>query len=449
MVGKIEKNPQLSIFKTPLVQFIDLEHPMCVLANKIDWDSVEDDFRGYYKDFGRPSIPIRKMVGLTMLKHLKNLSDESLAAGWKENPYWQYFCGEVNFQVTGPFDPSEFVHFRKRIGEEGAEKILKLSILLFGKEAIENEVLIDTTVQEKNITFPTDTKLQKKIINKVVKIAKDEGIRLRQTYTRTLPQLVIEQRQRNHPKRKKKANAAARKIKTIAGRVLRDIENKMNTEQKAYYSKDLELFKRVLAQERHTPNKIYSLHEPHVKCIAKGKDAKQYEFGNKSSIVKTRTSGIILGAIAFRDNLFDGDTLPAQLEQVERLAGYRPRIAIADRGYRGRPQVDDTKIVTPKPLPKSATKYQRYKTRKMFRSRAGIEPVIGHIKHDHRMLRNFLKGVEGDKINTLLAAAAFNLRKMLNRIVKSAGKNFGQILDELFFHFQKIFPIQFQKKLTF
>jgi IS5 family transposase len=261
--------------------------------------------------------------------------------------------------------------------------------------------------------------------------------------------LVIEQRQRNHPKRRKKANTAARKIKTIAGRVLRDIENKMDTEQKAYYSKDLELFKRVLAQERHTPNKIYSLHEPHVKCIAKGKDAKQYEFGNKSSIVKTRTSGIILGAIAFRDNLFDGDTLPAQLEQVERLAGYRPRIAIADRGYRGRPQVDDKKIVTSKPLPKSATKYQRHKTRKMFRSRAGIEPVIGHIKHDHRMLRNFLKGVEGDKINTILAAAAFNLRKMLNRIVKSAGKNFGQILDELFFHFQKIFPIQFQKKLTF
>jgi IS5 family transposase len=449
MVGKIEKNPQLSIFKTPLAQFIDLEHPMCVLANKIDWNSVEDDFRVYYKNFGRPSIPIRKMVGLTMLKHLKNLSDESLAVGWKENPYWQYFCGEVNFQFTGPFDPSEFVHFRKRIGEEGAEKILKLSILLFGKEAAENEVLIDTTVQEKNITFPTDTKLQKKIINKVVKIAKDEGIRLRQTYTRTLPQLVIEQRQRNHPKRRKKANAAARKIKTIAGRVLRDIENKMDTEQKAYYSKDLELFKRVLAQERHTPNKIYSLHEPHVKCIAKGKDAKQYEFGNKSSIVKTRTSGIILGAIAFRDNLFDGDTLPAQLEQVERLAGYRPRIAIADRGYRGRPQVDDTKIVTPKPLPKSSTKYQRHKTRKMFRSRAGIEPVIGHIKHDHRMLRNFLKGVEGDKINTILAAAAFNLSKMLNRIVKSAGKNFGQILDELFFHFQKIFPIQFQKKLTF
>ncbi len=341
------------------------------------------------------------------------------------------------------------MHFRKRIGEEGAEKILKLSITLFGNEATENEVLVDTTVQEKNITFPTDTKLQKKIIDKVVKIAKNEGIRLRQTYTRTLPQLVINQRHRNHPKRRKTAKAAARKIKTIAGRVLRDIENKMNTEQKAYYKKHLELFKKVLAQERNTPNKIYSLHEPHVKCIAKGKEAKQYEFGNKSSIVKTKKSGIIIGALAFKDNLFDGDTLPAQLEQVERLAGYRPKIAIADRGYRGRPHVNETEIVTPKPLPKSATKYQRQKTRKRFRSRAGIEPVIGHLKHDHRMLRNYLKGAEGDKINTLLAAAAFNLRKMLNRIIKTTGKYFDQILNELYCLIQKIFLIHSRKKLTF
>lgn len=449
MVGKTEKNPQLSIFRIPLVQFIDLEHPLCILARKIDWDSVEKDFGNYYKNFGRPSIPIRKMVGLIMLKHLKNLSDESLAAGWKENPYWQYFCGEVNFQTSGPFDPSEFVHFRKRIGEEGAEKILKLTVMLFGKEAVENEVLVDTTVQEKNITFPTDTKLQKKIIHKVVKIARKEGIRLRQTYMRTLPQLMIEQRQRNHPKRKKKANAAARKIKTIAGRVVRDIENKMTLEQKSYYLKDLNLYKRVLAQKRNTPNKIYSLHEPHVRCIAKGKDAKQYEFGNKSSIVKTKTSGIIIGAMAFSENLFDGDTLPAQFEQVERLAGYLPKVGIADRGYRGRSQINDTVIVTPKPLPKSATKYQRQKTRKRFRCRAGIEPIIGHLKHDHRMLRNYLKGTEGDKINTILAASAFNLRKMLNRIIKSLEKNFGQILIELFFDLQKIFLNLIQKKVTF
>jgi transposase, IS5 family len=445
MVGKIEKNPQLSFFHTPLIQFIDLKHPLCILANKIDWEKVEKDFSIYYKDFGRPSVPIRKMVGLMILKHEKNLSDETIVEMWKENPYWQYFCGETTFQTNGPFDPSEFVHFRKRIGEEGAEKILKISILLFGKEAIEDEVLVDTTVQEKNITFPTDTKLQKKIIEKVVKIARKEGILLRQTYTRTLPQLMIEQRFRNHPKRRKKANAAARKIKTIAGRVLRDIQRKMTPVQKSYYSSDIEIFDKVLSQQRHTPNKIYSLHEPHVKCIAKGKESKQYEFGNKSSIVKTKNSGIVVGAMAFEENLYDGDILPAQLDQVMRTTSYRPKVAIGDRGFRGRAQVNGTQIVIPRPLPKSASKYQKYKTRQRFRKRAGIEPIIGHIKQDHRMLRNYLKGAEGDKVNTILAAAAFNFRKMLNRILKSMKNNFLQIFNFLFFDFENPIFLNFQK----
>ncbi len=194
------------------------------------------------------------------------------------------------------------MHFRKRIGEKGAEKLLKLTILLFGKEGKEKEVHIETTVQEKNITFPTDNKLHKRIIDKVVKLAQEEGIQLRQNYTRTLPQLIIDQRQKNHPKRKKKAMAAARNIKTIAGRVVRDIENKMTSLQKYVYTSDLERFKKVLAQERNTPNKIYSLHEPNVICIAKGKEAKPYEFGNKSCFVKTRQSGIIVGAMAFTEN---------------------------------------------------------------------------------------------------------------------------------------------------
>lgn len=433
MVGKTEKNPQLNFFQTPLVQFIDLKHPLCILAEKIDWEKVEEEFGVYYKDFGRPSVPIRKMVGLMILKHERNLSDERVIGMWKENPYWQYFCGETNFQTTGPFDPSEFVHFRNRIGEKGAEKMLKISVLLFGKEAIEDEVLVDTTVQEKNITFPTDAKLQKRIIEKVVKIAKKESIQLRQTYVRTLPQLMIEQRQRNHPKRKKKANAAARKIRTIAGRVLRDIQRKMTEAQKTYYSKDFDIFSKVLEQERHTPNKIYSLHETHVKCIAKGKDSKQYEFGNKSSIVKTKNSGILVGAMAFEENLYDGDILSPQLDQVERIANYRPKIAIGDRGFRGRTQVGSTQIVIPRPLPKSATKYQKRKTRLRFRKRAGIEPIIGHIKHDHRMLRNYLKGTEGDQVNTLLAAAAFNFRKMINRIIQSMKNNFIEIFNLLFF----------------
>ena len=215
MVGKTEKVPQLDIFKTPLKQFINHNHELCILSNKIKWEAITEEFQGYYKDFGRPSVPIRKMAGLVLLKYLYNLSDENVVERWVENPYWQYFTGEVFFQLEKPFDPSDFVHFRKRIGEKGAELLLKLSIDLFGKEAKEKEVLIDTTVQEKNITFPTDTKLHKKIIDKCNTIAQNELIPLRQSYKRVIKQLMIDQRFRNHPKRKKKAKTAARKIKTL------------------------------------------------------------------------------------------------------------------------------------------------------------------------------------------------------------------------------------------
>ena len=168
MIGKTDKQPQLNIFKIPLSQFIDPNHELCLLSKKIDWDKVEEDFSQYYcLDNGRPSIPIRKIVGVILLKRVYNQSDESVVDRWMENPYWQYFCGETSFQHQQPFDPTELIKFRQRIGESGAEKILSLTIHLFEKKEIEEkEVLLDTTVQEKNITFPTDTKLQKKIIEK-------------------------------------------------------------------------------------------------------------------------------------------------------------------------------------------------------------------------------------------------------------------------------------------
>lgn len=422
MVGKTEKTPQLNVFKIPLDLYIDKNHELCLLSEKIDWDQVEEDFSEYYcANNGRPSIPIRKIVGVILLKRTYNLSDESVVDRWKENPYWQYFCGEIYFQHQQPFDPTELIKFRQRIGESGAEKILKLTILLFDKKEIrEKEVLIDTTVQEKNITYPTDAKLQKKIIEKCRKIARQEGIVLRQSYKRKLKQLMVDQRFRSHPKRRKKAAAATRKIKTIAGRVVRDIDRKMNDKQREKYQGELTIFKLILKQEKTSKNKIYSIHEPQTLCIAKGKEAKPYEFGNKVSIVKTRKSGIIIGALSFKENLYDGHTLEPQLEQVKRLTNHQPNVGIADRGYRGRKTVGETQILTPKQLPASASNYERQKTRKRFRARAGIEPVIGHIKHDHRMLRNYLSGELGDSMNNLLAAAGFNMKKMLNRLKAQA-----------------------------
>jgi IS5 family transposase len=416
MVGKQDKTPQLSIFDTPLERFINLSHELCILSKKIDWDSIEEDFSFYYSEIGRPSVPIRRMIALLLLKHIYNLSDEAIVDRWMENPYWQYFSGELIFQTDKPFDPTEFIHFRNRIGKEGAERLLKISVQLFGKEAQEKEVLIDSTVQEKNITYPTDAKLHKRIIDKVNKIAKEEGIVLRQTYTRTLKQLLIDQRFHSHPKRRKKAKAALRKIKTIAGRQVRDIERQFNNTQKKQYQELFIILNKILLQKRGDKNKIYSIHEPEVSCIAKGKEAKKFEFGNKSGIVLTKTSKIVVGALAFEGNPYDGHTLEAHLIQTEYLTDKRPKTGIVDRGYKGKKNINGTAIILPAAPKKNATQYQKQKARKRFRARAGIEPVIGHIKHDHRMLRNYLKGAIGNQLNTILAGTGFNLKKMLNRI---------------------------------
>jgi len=425
MVGKQDKAPQLSIFDTPLERFINLEHELCILSGQIDWDLIEQEFSVYYSEIGRPSVPIRRMIGLLLLKHIYNLSDEAIVDRWIENPYWQYFSGEKVFQTQKPFDPTEFIHFRKRIGKEGAERLLKVSIQLFGKEAQEKEVLIDSTVQEKNITYPTDAKLHKRIIERVNKIAKQEGIILRQTYTRTLKQLMIDQRFHNHPKRRKKANAALRKIKTLAGRQVRDIERQFSPSQQQKYKELLVIINKILAQEKGGKNKVYSIHEPEVSCIAKGKEAKKFEFGNKSGVVLTKNTKIVVGAIAFENNPYDGHTLEEHLEQTQYLTGSRPKTGIVDRGYRGKKKINGTEIISPTVPKKEATQYEKQKARKRFRARAGIEPVIGHIKHDHRMLRNYLKGTIGDQLNTILAGTGFNLKKMLNRIKE-------QILFDLF-----------------
>ena len=422
MIGKIDPTPQLEMFKIPLKHFIKEEHELVLLSKKIQWEQLESDLSQYYcVNNGRPGIPIRTISGMLILKRMFNESDESVIDRWVENPYWQYFCGEIYFQHEPPFDRTELIKFRKRIGEEGAEKILKLSIDLFPKKEIqEKEVLIDTTVQEKNITYPTDVKLQKRIIEQCRLIAKNEGIHLRHIYKKELKQLMIDQRFHNHPKRRKKARAAQRRIKTIAGRVLRDLTRKMSDEQKLKYDKKLKIFNQILKQQRSSKNKIYSIHQPNVKCIAKGKEAKKFEFGNKSSIVKTKTSGIIVGAMAFSENIYDGDTLEPQLIQTERLTGRKPKYGIVDRGYKGRKIVNDTKIIIPKKLPSWISKYQKQKIRKQFRARAGIEPIIGHLKRDHRMNRNFLLDDIGDKVNTILAASGFNFRKMLQRLKAEA-----------------------------
>jgi IS5 family transposase len=308
-------------------------------------------------------------------------------------------------------------HFRKRIGEEGVQRIFKLSVDLHGnKDIAEAEVVVDTTVQEKNITFPTDTKLYRKVAAKCIEIARDENIELRRSYRRTIPKLIFAQRGRNRPRGYKKAIKAQRKLKTIAGRLVREIERKLPVQQQERYAEQLNLFKRVLEQQRSDKNKIYSLHEPHVYCISKGKEHKKYEYGSKVSIAMTKKSAIIVSAMNLEKNVYDGKTLPAVLQDIERHTGKRPEVAIVDQGYRGKQQIEETRIISAKELRKKLSKYEKQKTRKRLRRRAAIEPVISHLKSEFRLARNYLKGVVGDHLNVLMAAAAFNIKKWLNKV---------------------------------
>ena len=417
MILNKNKREQMGFFSS-FEDLLNHRHPLFILGNTINWDQFEIAFSPLYSNEGRPAKAIRLMVGLLILKHIRNISDESVVEQWAENAYYQYLCGETSFRPSEPCAASDLVHFRNRIGLAGMELIFKESIRINGDDGKEEKIKIDTTVQEKNITFPTDAKLHKKVIKKCKAIADKEALPVRQTYTRILKQLGMDQRFRNHPKNKGKARKADKKVKTIAGRLVRELERNLNAPGK--YQNNLNIFNKILLQKRTDKNKIYSLHEPHVNCISKGKDHKKYEFGNKVSISVTENTGVIVGAMSFSNNPYDGHTLPAVLDQYKTIFGKSPKEATVDRGYRGKTQIGETKINIPKPFnDKTLSKYQQTKLRKQFKRRAAIEPVIGHLKSDHRLSRNFYTGIKGDEINILLAAAAFNFKRMMNKWRKS------------------------------
>ncbi len=414
MLKKLPVQPQLEMFKTVLTSFIHPEHELCLLAKKIDWKALEEEFEPLYGKVGRPSIPIRTIVGLLLLKQMYNLGDETVVERYLENPYWQHFCGEVYFQYKLPFDPSDFVHFRHRIGSQGMEKIFKASIDLFDADMIRREVKevrVDTTVQENNITLPTHRKLIEKVIGHCKRIAKKEDITLKRTYGREIKKLKHQLRFARKPKNMKKHIKAQKRLHRIAFKIYQDVVKQLSPIPKSYMQ-EFDVLYRVLTQQRDDSNKIYSIHEPETLCISKGKEHKPYEFGNKSSFAYTRKSGIIVGAMAIEGNIYDGRTLKPQLEQVEDLTDGKVKKAIVDKGYKvpgGIPGID---IVMPK-VQKGESYYKKKKREERCRSRAGVEGLISHLKHDHRMIRNYLSGTAGDQINTLLAAAVYNMQKWM------------------------------------
>jgi len=410
MLSKKQSTSQIGFYST-FEEQLSHAHPLYILANKINWEIFEEAFAKLYSEEGRPAKPIRRMVSLLMLKHIRNISDESVVEQWSENCYYQYFSGEKIFACGEPCEASELVHFRNRIGEKGIELIFKESIRINGKDGEEQDATTDTTVQEKNITYPTDNKLHRKIIKKCIAIADRENIELRQSYTRTLKKLLMDQRFRNHPKNKGKARKADKKVKTIAGRLVRELERKLPP---ALHQSSLTLFVKVLAQKKTDTNKIYSLHEPHVECTSKGKEHKRYEFGSKVSIITTKNTGVIIGAINIEKNVHDSKTLQPAIEQQQRLTGIILKNNFVDRGFRGVKEVLGTKIIIPDSPGKNRTPYEKQKLRKGFKRRAGIEPKIGHLKQDHRLSRNFYAGIKGDNNNVMLAAAAMNFKRMMN-----------------------------------
>lgn len=410
---------QPNLFSARLEKVINPEHPLVKLAGEIEWGTFDTAVESCYAEgVGRPGCSTRLMVGLLYLKYAFNESDESVVARWVENPYWQYFCGFTEMQHDCPIDPSSLSRWRKRVGAERLETMLQATIEVAQKrkllrESEARQVNVDTTVQEKAVAFPTDARLYHKMRMKLVSLAKRYGIPLRQSYRFVGKRLQFQQSRYAHARQMKRAAKATRKLKTILGRVVRDIR------RKTAYCKDpvqvqvlrhyLQLADRLLAQTRTGKNKLYSIHAPEVECIAKGKAHKRYEFGCKVSFVITSKSNWIVGAQALHGNPYDGHTLHEAIAQTERLTGVNTEKVVCDQGYRGHDYEGRATVHVVRRIPRRAKRALR----RLLLRRASIEPSIGHLKSDHRLHRNYLTTAEGDRINTVLSAAAYNFRKLL------------------------------------
>ena len=392
---------------------LDPAHPLLALGKAIDWSGLEKIFAPLYSTKGRGAKPVRLMSGLLMLKQLYNLSDESVIAQWQMNPYYQVFCGESVFQTLPPCHSTELVKFRQRIGEAGTKQLLGLSIALHGDASEEATVLVDTTVQEKAITYPTDSKLAIKIINRLNKLAKKHGIKQRRTFVKETRGLRLACRHFRHVKRRGKAKKALKRLRTIAGILLRELQRKLPQNVMHTEAERFALYERVLAQKPKDKNKVYSLHESDIYCVGKGKDHKPYEYGRKASVVSTLDSQVIIGVASHDEHTHDSKTLKSALSEAERFRKTPIELAVVDRGYRGAKNRVSAEVLLPSAPLKRDSEQRRQTKRKLCQKRAAIEPIIGHLKQDYRLSRNWLKGSEGDAINLLMAACAWNLRKWM------------------------------------
>ncbi|MEL6780656.1 MAG: IS5 family transposase [Cyanobacteria bacterium J06597_16] len=404
-----------------LARQLNPNHPLVQLAEAIDWQSLEEKFGRVVKaSGGRPPLPTRLMVGLHYLKSLYAESDETVVAKWVENPYWQHFCGEQMFQHELPCHPTSLVKRRKQIGTDGFEQLLGQIIQTAMRSAVMKpkeieRVNVDTTVQEKAVAFPTDARLYNHARITLVRAARKRGVKLRQSYVRIGKYAFFKQSRYRVAKQLKRARKHTRKLRTYLGRVIRDIERKL-PQPDAEMGVLLNRAKQIEQQQRSDSNKLYSMHAPEVECIAKGKVHKHYEFGCKVVFVTTSASNWIVGAAAVHGNPYDGSTLSDVIAQTSQLTAIEPKQAAVDKGFRG-------SKYHPAGLQVLVAGTRKFKgvLKRLVKRRSAIEPVIGHLKHDHALGRNFLEGKQGDRINALMAACGFNLRKLYRCCLEAEG----------------------------
>ena len=291
-----ERQAQRELFRVELEQLVDSQHALVKLGRQMDWSIFEQQLGAtYHASHGAPGVRTRLMVALHYLKYQHDLSDEAVVAHGVENPYWQHFSGEQFFQHEMPIDPSSMTRWRKRLGEAGAETMLKATLDTGLRMKVITPAQLchvngDTTVQTKAVRFPTDARLYDRARERLVKTARQAGLKIKQSYERVGRRLLRQQSRYAHARQPKRAQACTRKLRTNLGRVIREIGRQQNIPT----GRLGELFataKRIQAQQPKDKNKIYSVHEPAVACIAKGKAGKKYEFGHKVSVATSSKGG--------------------------------------------------------------------------------------------------------------------------------------------------------------
>jgi transposase, IS5 family len=407
------------LFRARLDQIINMKHALVTLANRIDWGWLDDQLAPYFSDAGRPAEPVRFMIGMLLLKHTYALSDEQVWDRWVHDPYFQYFTGEEFFQHDLPHERSGLSHWRKRIGDH-------LDILLAESLRIAHDtgalkksdlarVTIDTTVQPKNVAFPTDAGLLERAIQQLARLTKEHGVKLRQSYVRVARRAAMMAGRYAHAKQFKRMNGRIKFLRTRLGRVIRDIRRNIdgNPGLQELFAVPLSRAAQIRSQKpRQRGWKLYSWHAPETECIGKEKARAPYEFGVKVSLTTTnrRCKGgqFILHAKALPGNPYDGHTLKEVIKETEALTGREIERVYVDKGYRGHDAPKPNRVY------RSGQKRGVHgQIKKELRRRSAIEAIIGHCKTDGHLGRNFLKGRRGDLINAVMTAVGYNLRLIL------------------------------------